>query len=187
MIGLGVAVHFVFRPKDISAEGGLMEASETKAEKRYVEREWVCLGERVTEKLKMGVAFAAFTGEVVQKGFVFEKGRGMTFACGSVYAVQESEDGRSAVLSGQSERGPRWLRRWPVEEQIAQWRALEQVEQAKVRTARKTKEERRADAFDEALRPIARAMAATDQAGRRLIKVAVLERLDHLWALGAIS
>ena len=103
-----------------------MEASETKAEKRYVEREWVCLGERVTEKLKMGVAFAAFTGTgeslVVQTGFVFEKGR-----------------------------------------------------------ARKTKEERRADAFDEALRPIARAMAATDQAGRRLIKVAVLERLDHLW------
>ena len=155
-----------------------MTAPAKEAEEPTTTSEWVCAGERVGGDGKLRQLWYKLDGNgrlLPDERANFGKGglRG-THAHG---VFELTWTGDSVKLGG--EHAPAFVRRWPSKEDVAEWEALSLAAKTAVRLRARAKEDKSWSATLEALEPLRRAMRKTDAAGRRAIKVAVLEYLDH--------
>ena len=150
------------------------------SEQALMQQSWVCVGRRLAASEK---TMYQVWREVLASGELGEeklfKDRAIPGARpGMIYKVHVTVNGDKLSLTMSGPNAPEYEGRWDKPEDVVAWEATSQAHEAQLRCKKLAVDAAKVDELAECLRPIVALMRKTDRAGRRAIKVLVLEMLE---------
>lgn len=143
---------------------------------------WVYAGHRTDDDKTVSQLWFALDkdGAVVpDSGKYYKKGTVKGAWVGATYNVWVTREGERCSLFTSGDKMPRYRGRWENNTQVAEWEALHYAAETAVEKKRRFSADSEEKAYKEALEPIVNAMLKTNVAGRRAIKMWVLEYLER--------